>query len=127
MRICIDLDGVVCKLKEPGQTYADLEPVDGAVEWLQRCKNEGHYIILFTARHMKTTEGNVGRVVALQGKVTLDWLDKYNIPYDEIFFGKPWADIYIDDNALRFDNWEAMPFNASGLPLSKEKQKKVRS
>ena len=127
MRICIDLDGVVCKLKEPGQTYADLEPVDGALEWLERCKNEGHYIILFTARHMKTTSGNIGRVVALQGKVTLDWLDKYSVPYDEIFFGKPWADIYIDDNALRFDNWKEMPFKASDLPLSKEKQKKEES
>ena len=34
MRICIDLDGVICKLKEPGQSYSDLEPVDGAPDKL---------------------------------------------------------------------------------------------
>lgn len=35
MRICIDLDGVICKLREPDQKYADLEPVPGAVKSLR--------------------------------------------------------------------------------------------
>jgi hypothetical protein len=35
MKICIDLDGVICKLKEEGQTYADLLPVEGAPESLR--------------------------------------------------------------------------------------------
>jgi hypothetical protein len=39
---------------------------------------------------------------------TLNWLEKNNVPYDEIYFGKPWAQIYIDDNAFRFENWNAI-------------------
>jgi hypothetical protein len=35
----------------------------------------------------------------------LDWLEKYDIPYDEIFFGKPNADIYIDDKADIYYGW----------------------
>ena len=32
--------------------------------------------------------------------VTLTTLDKFGIPYDELIFGKPIADIYIDDRAI---------------------------
>ena len=72
MRICIDLDGVVCQLRRPGQQYADLEPVPGAVEKLRALRAAGHYVIISTARHMKTCGGNVGQVVARQGAVTLE-------------------------------------------------------
>ena len=120
MRICIDLDGVICRLREPGQSYADLEPVPGAVEKLRQLKAAGHYLILLTARHMKTCEGNVGQVVARQGAVTLEWLARHKIEYDEIHFGKPHAQVYIDDNALRFESWSAIAEDGSNLPPSAE-------
>jgi len=122
MRICIDLDGVVAELKREGQTYMDVEPVPGAIEKLRKLKEADHYLILFTARHMKTTNGDVGKVLARVGKLTLDWLSKHSIPYDEIHFGKPWADIYIDDNAFRFENWEKICPQGSNLPVSNEKK-----
>lgn len=118
MRICIDLDGVVCRLKEPGQSYADLEPVPGAVEALRALREQGHYIILYTARHMKTCAGNVGQVIARQGAITLDWLARHEIDYDEIYFGKPYAHLYIDDNAMRFLDWESIDLEA--LPEHRE-------
>jgi capsule biosynthesis phosphatase len=123
MRICIDLDGVICRLKNPGEKYEDLLPVDGAPESLQALKEAGHYIIINTARHMKTCQGNLGAVTAKISLITLNWLQKYNVPYDEIYFGKPHADIYIDDNAFRFNAWEAIAKDGSNLPISKEKQK----
>jgi capsule biosynthesis phosphatase len=120
MRICIDLDGVICRLKEPGQNYADLQPVTGAVDKLRQLKAAGHYIILCTARHMKTCEGNVGQVVARQGAVTLEWIARHGIAYDEIHFGKPHAQVYIDDNALRFESWNTIAGDGSNLPQSAE-------
>lgn len=123
MRICIDLDGVICRLREPGQEYADLEPVPGAVEKLRQLKAAGHDIIICTARHMKTCQGNVGMVVARQGAVTLDWLKRHNIEYDEIHFGKPHAQVYIDDNAVRFESWASIAGDGSTLPISAEQQK----
>ncbi len=124
MRICIDLDGVICQLREENQSYQDLEPVEGAVEAVRKLKEQGHYIIIYTARRMRTHNGNVGRIVADVGKITLDWLDKYRIPYDEIVFGKPWADVYIDDNALRFQSWDELL--QQPLPQSKEVLKRGR-
>lgn len=123
MRICIDLDGVICKLREPGQTYAELEPVPGAVEKLKQLKAAGHYLIIATARHMKTCEGNVGRVVAKQGAVTLEWLRRHGIEYDEIHFGKPHAQIYLDDNAWRFAGWDKLAGDGSSFPSSTEEAK----
>jgi capsule biosynthesis phosphatase len=120
MRICLDLDGVICQLRRAGQEYADLEPVPGAIEKLHALRASGHYIIIATARHMKTCDGNVGKVVARLGATTLDWLAQHGVEFDEIHFGKPHADIYIDDNAMRFEGWEPIAADGSTLPRSHE-------
>lgn len=120
MRICIDIDGVLAELRRPEQSYTDVLPVKGATEALHAMRAAGHTIILQTARHMKTCSGNVGMVVARQGKVTLDWLARHDIPFDEIHFGKPHADVYIDDNAYRFSSWEEVGPGGEGLPQATE-------
>ena len=105
MRIVIDLDGTICPIKEPGQTYADLPPLPGAAARIQQLRSAGHYVIIQTARNMATRQANVGQVIKHVGKITLDWLEHHGIEYDEIHFGKPNADLYIDDRAFRFTNW----------------------
>ena len=55
---------------------------------------------------MATCESNLGKVMRNVGKVTLEWSERYQIEYDEIYFGKPNAEIYIDDRAFRFSGWE---------------------
>ncbi|MEO6436329.1 MAG: hypothetical protein ABIP55_11305, partial [Tepidisphaeraceae bacterium] len=97
----------------------------GAAQKLAALRKAGHCVILLTARHMKTCQGNVGMVIARQGKLTLDWLAKHGIEYDEIHFGKPHADIYIDDNALRFESWEKIAGDGSSLPVSAEARAKA--
>ena len=126
MRICIDLDGVVCELKRPGETYDVLRPVPGAVDKLRALRAAGHVVILNTARHMKTCEGNVGLAIARIGRITLDWLARHGVEYDEIHFGKPWADVYIDDNAFRFETWEVIDGAGTNLPVSAEKLRAAR-
>jgi len=120
MRICLDLDGVVCELKQEGQTYADVAPLPGAIAKIRQLKAAGHTVILHTARHMKTCQGNPGMVIARVGQITLDWLARHEIPYDEIHFGKPWAHVYIDDNALRFSSWDEILGDGSNLPRNHE-------
>lgn len=120
MRICIDLDGVIASFKKEGEGYSDVLPVEGAVEKLKALKAAGHYLIISTARHMKTCDGNQGLVIAKQGRITLDWLAWHEIPYDEIFFGKPWAEVYVDDNAFRFSSWDEIGENGEGLPAHAE-------
>lgn len=106
MRIVLDLDGVICPVKRPEESYVDLTPLPGAAGRIRELRKAGHAVIIVTARHMATCEGNVGAVVKRVGKLTLDWLEHHGIEYDEIHFGKPNADVYIDDRAIRFTTWD---------------------
>lgn len=49
---------------------------------------------------MRTHKGNIGSVLADVGPVTFAQLAKYEIPYHDIHFGKPYADVYVDDLAV---------------------------
>jgi capsule biosynthesis phosphatase len=106
MRIVFDLDGVICGLRKEDQSYADVQVLPGAAKSLHNLRVHGHIIIIYTARNMATHKGNVGKAMKDIGLLTLEWLDKNQIEYDEIYFGKPSGDVYIDDCAFRFRNWE---------------------
>ena len=127
MKICIDVDGVLCELRRPEQSYADVQPMPDAAGKMKSLKAAGHYLILCTARHMVTCNSNVGMVVARQGKTLLDWLGRHEIPYDELWFGKPHADVYVDDNAHRFIGWSEIAPDGSNLPVSNEKSQKPKA
>ena len=49
---------------------------------------------------MATHKGNIGKVVKDIALITINTLEKFDIHYDELIFGKPIADIYIDDKSI---------------------------
>jgi capsule biosynthesis phosphatase len=109
VRICLDVDGTLCELKSRHDDYASVRPLPHAAHVIRQLRAAGHYVILATARHMKTCGANVGLVVARQGPTLIEWLNRHGIEYDELWFGKPHADLYIDDNAMAFSgNWYAI-------------------
>jgi capsule biosynthesis phosphatase len=103
---------VICAVKGPAESYAELEVLPGARERLRKWRACGHVVIIHTARHMATCEGNVGKVMKKVGQVTLEWLERNGIEYDEIYFGKPNGHVYIDDRGLRFDSWDELTVEA---------------
>jgi len=100
MRICFDLDNTLVTYPNISDDYTSVGPIEKNIKYLKYLKKLGHTIIIYTARRMRTHGGNIGKITKDIGKITFDTLDKYDIPYDEIYFGKPYADIYIDDLAL---------------------------
>ena len=107
MRICFDLDNTLVSFPKMNGDYSTVEPIKQNIDYLKYLKSFGNTIIIYTARRMKTHHGNTGKVMADIGKITFDTLEKYSIPYDEIYFGKPQADVYIDDLGLNcFDDLE---------------------
>ena len=96
MRICFDLDDTLCY----GKPYETAKPLPGRAKLLSSLRQQGHSIIIYTARFMNTCSGNTGQVVKNIGKLTLEQLDEWGFEYDEIYFGKPNADIYVDDKAF---------------------------
>jgi capsule biosynthesis phosphatase len=100
LRICFDLDNTLVTYPKIKGNYSSVEPIDNNIKMVRSLKNMGHTIIIHTARNMKTQNGNVAKVIQNIGRVTFDTLEKFDIPYDEIYFGKPYADFYIDDLAV---------------------------
>lgn len=108
LTLVVDIDGTLCKVKEAGQNYEDLIPFPNMLEKLKYYKENGARIVLNTSRNMNTYNGNIGLINANTAKVLLAWLDKWNIPYDEIVYGKPWPGhhgYYVDDRAIRPDEF----------------------
>ena len=103
-----DVDGTICPIKKADEKYEDLIPYGDVVRKIQYYHQRGARIVIHTSRNMRTYQGNIGLINANTAKVMLKWLDKWDIPYDEIIYGKPWPGkegFYVDDRAVRPDEF----------------------
>ncbi len=112
-RLVMDIDDTLT-IADPAASYADVKPRVDVVERLRWYKDQGFEIILSTARNMRTYEGNVGKITAHTLPVITKWLNKHDIPYDEIWLGKPWCGkegFYVDDKAIRPDEFSRLSYD----------------
>lgn len=110
-----DIDGTLCPIKRKDEKYEDLIPYSNMVEKLKEYKESGARIVLFTSRNMNSYQGNIGLINKYTAKILLEWLDKWEIPYDEIIYGKPWPGhkgFYVDDRSIRPDEFMEMDIHA---------------
>lgn len=113
-----DIDGTLCPIKKKEERYENLVPYMDMVEKLRYYRNNGAKIILFTSRNMNSYGGNIGLINKNTAKILLAWLEKWNIPYDEIIYGKPWPGhkgFYIDDRTVRPDEFLTRSVEELGL------------
>lgn len=99
-RFCFDLDNTLVTTPATPGDYTTCRPIQRVIDYARSLHEKGHHITIHTARRMRTHGGNVGSVVADIGAITLDQLKMFGIPHDEVLFGKPYADYYIDDKAV---------------------------
>ncbi|MCO8248558.1 HAD-IIIC family phosphatase [Comamonas thiooxydans] len=105
-RIVMDLDETICSTVNGD--YANSIPKPDVIERMREFKAQGFEIVISTSRNMRTYEGNVGKINANTLPIIVGWLDKHEVPYDEIYTGKPWCGtdgFYVDDRALRPDEF----------------------
>lgn len=106
MTLVMDIDGTICPIKRKDQEYIDVVPYREIVDKMKEYKAGGAKIVLYTSRNMNTYKGNLGLINANTAKVLMKWLEKWDIPYDEILYGKPWPGhrgFYVDDRCVRPD------------------------
>jgi capsule biosynthesis phosphatase len=104
VKLIIDIDGTLCPIKSNDEEYSEIEPYAEMINRIREYKEQGTTIVLHTSRNMNTYNGNMGLINANTAKVLLEWLEKWDIPYDEIIYGKPWAGhrgLYVDDRTVR--------------------------
>ena len=100
MRVCFDLDNTLVTYPVVPGDYSTVKPIPQMIALARQLHEEGHTIIIHTARRMTTHKHNVGAVIHDIGEQTMRTLREFGIPYDELLFGKPIADIYIDDRSV---------------------------
>ena len=104
--VCFDLDGTLCT-----NTFGDYEaaePFPWAIERVNDLARAGHTIVVFTAR---------GTATGIDwDAVTRGQLERWGVRYDDLRFGKPSADVYVDDRAVHTSAWrEADAFAVPGF------------
>lgn len=103
--IAIDFDGVIHNSDRgwhDGTCYG--EPLPGALDSIKLISQK-YRVIIFTAKAKSDrplVDGKTGT------QLVREWLAKYNLLeyIDDITCEKPRAELYIDDNGYRFENWD---------------------
>lgn len=109
--LVIDIDGVVASIVDDGD-YSKSKPIRENIIQINKLKKAGLKIIFFTARGSVTGKDWI--------QVTKDQFKDWGLLFDELKFGKPAADLYIDDKA-------ATPSVLSELAEKLEKASKKKS
>jgi len=92
-KICIDFDKVVMTYPKNGDIKT-CEPVKEVIDFIIFLRELGNKVILHSNR---IVDGRDGYVLSKIGKITFEQLEKFGIPFDDIYFGKPIADYYVND------------------------------
>ncbi len=103
MRYCFDIDGTLCDTPndENGKPdYLNAKPFPYMVEQVNSLYNDGHYIIMQTARGKGSGIDHT--------ELTKKQLREWGFNYHELFpmFCKPTADIFIDDKGENIESWK---------------------
>ena len=121
-RLVFDLDNTLT-IEGTGD-YKNVKPRTDIVEKLKEYHAQGFEIIINTARNMRTFNNSVAKITANTLPVILAWLEKHEIPYDEIHVAKPWCGtdgFYIDDKAIRPSELRDLDYEQIQQLLAKEK------
>lgn len=121
-KIIIDLDGTLTI--DTDVEYSKKLPNFDVIDACKKYKKMGFEIIISTSRNMRTYEGNVGKINVNTLPTIIEWLNKHEVPYDEVYIGKPWCGFdgfYVDDKAIRPSEFVENSYDDILNFLSKEK------
>ncbi len=103
-KFCFDIDGVICRTIK--SNYKSSKPNHKVIKIINKLYDQGHYIIIFTARYMGRNNDNIYKAKKEGYNLTLKQLKDWGVKFDNLIFGKPSFDMIIDDKALGFKkNW----------------------
>ena len=111
-KIIIDLDDTICSTKNGD--YENSIPKEKVIKKIKEYKNLNFEIIIYTSRNMRTYKGNVDLIKANTLPIIIKWLEKFDVPYDQIIVGKPWPSFggfYVDDKAIRPDEFVNLTYS----------------
>jgi hypothetical protein len=96
MKIVIDIDGTLCSETED---IPFRRPFTDRIKQLNQHYDVGDIICIYTSRGMRST-GNADDSDKKYRAITEKQLAEWGVKYHELIFGKPNADIYIDNKNM---------------------------
>jgi histidinol phosphatase-like enzyme len=102
--LCLDFDGVIHNDHlgfYDGTIYGN--PIDGSVEAIIELSKK-YKIVIYTCK-ANSNRPLVNNKTGIE--LIWEWLDKHNIKsyISDVTYNKPTALAYVDDKAIRFENW----------------------
>ena len=104
MTYVFDIDGTLCT-KAIDFDYDGSEPIQERIDVVNRLYNEGHTIIMQTARGMGRFKNNPQLAIQNFYAMTAEQLNNWGVKYHALFLGKPAGDIYIDDKGIKDEDF----------------------
>jgi len=103
---CFDLDGVICKNTKYKNSnlinYNKSKSITSAIRTINRLYDDGHIIVIYTARGMTRYKGNVSLIKKKLSKITINSLKSWKLKYHKLVFGKIYYDLIIDDKSINY-------------------------
>jgi hypothetical protein len=96
MRYAFDIDNTL--VHTVGSDYENSTPIQHRIDRVNRLYDEGHMILLFTARGSAS-----GRDLY---EFTVKQIHDFGIKHHKIIMGKPDVDLFIDDKAISVAEWD---------------------
>jgi capsule biosynthesis phosphatase len=122
-RLIVDLDDTISITVEGD--YANSVPIQPFIESLHKYKELGFVIVINSSRNMRSYDSNLGKINVYTLPNIVEWLRKFNVPFDEVYVGKPWCGFdgfYIDDKSIRPSEFVKMSYEEIIAMLKKESE-----
>lgn len=100
MKIVFDLDDTICRTEN--RDYVNSTEISAVVSKISELRRTlpGAQIVVHTSRGMASCNGDVEAAEQKNRPTIEQWLTAHGIEVDEIVFGKPLADLYVDDKGM---------------------------
>lgn len=107
--LVVDIDDTIST--HINRNYTMSIPNKPIIDRLNLLYDSGWKIIYFTARGQYSCDGDLKLIELLRRQELTNWMTLHNVKHHELRFGKPLAIYYIDDKALRPDEFMSMPID----------------
>lgn len=108
--LIVDVDGTLV-FDDPSLPYGERLPRLNVIARVNELHARGVHVLIYSARNMRTHDGNLGLINLHTLPVLMAWLELHGVRYDEIHMGKPWCGtegFYVRAKGLRPDRFLSM-------------------
>lgn len=106
--LVFDIDDTICN--NNNRDYENAIPIKEVIDKINNLYDKGAKITLYTSRGMVSCNENIDKIIKKNKDVLERWLEKNNVKYHKLIFGKPLGDLYVDDKGMNVKDFLKQEF-----------------